>query len=72
MTVDNPDLLAAATVEPVVLDVAGVRFAVDPIADADDCPTCGQRGHGVDDGRATWRECAAGHTWGRTKHGGDR
>ena len=71
MTVDNPDLLSAATVEPVVLDVAGVRFAIDPIADADDCPTCGQRGHGIDDGTTTWRECAAGHTWGHVQHRAD-
>lgn len=65
MTVDNPDLLASAAVEPVVLDVAGVRFAVDPISDSDDCPTCGNRGHGVADVRFTWRSCANGHTWGR-------
>ena len=71
MTVDNPDLLSAATVEPVVLDVAGVRFAIDPIADADDCPTCGQGGHGVDDGTTTWRECAAGHTWSHVQHRAD-
>lgn len=71
MTVDNPDLMSAATVEPVVLDVAGVRFAIDPIDDADDCPTCGQRGYGVDDGTTTWRECAAGHTWGHVQHRAD-
>lgn len=46
-------------------------LAIDPIADADDCPTCGQGGHGVDDGTTTWRECAAGHTWSHVQHRAD-